>query len=195
MNEAVEEVTEEVSEVEENDLIFEAFNDAAGEEEDDVKLAMIGAGATFKNVTRLFNQYMIDSGQAMTKEAKSDVLDNILTGADLSTEEGLTDAIVSVTTEVTGASDKSAAGMVRQWAKKNDIEFYKKPKGTGSGATRNPFVINFHNALVENPNMTEDGLKDVIADLTPEQQVNPTRWFSQHNTIRKMANRIAEKLS
>jgi len=182
---------EDSEEVEQADPIRETFDAAVSGDsaEDDVKLAMIQAGATFSNVTRLYNQYMIDSGLAMSKEDRNSVMDNILTGKSLDTEETLTDAIVSVVNEVTGVTDKSASAMVRAWAKKNEVECFKRPKG--SGAVRNPFVQNFHNALIENPHLTKEELQNIINGLPAEQQSNPQRWFTQHDNIRKVVNTIA----
>ena len=180
-----------------NAAVQVAFTDAIAAEksEDDVKMAMIGAGASFKNVTRLYNEYLVGAGLAMTKEAKTEVVESAVDGLDLTSEEGFDAAVAAVVEGGTNITVASASGLVRAWAKKQDpvIECFAKPKG--SGAIRNPFVVNFHAALIENPNMDEQGLKDVIAALDEKNQVNPTRWFNQHNAIRKMANAIATKLS
>jgi len=177
--------------------ILDAFTAAVAAEksEDDIKMDMIGAGASFKNVTRLYNEYLIGAGLAMTKEAKADLVTSAVEGADLSVEADFDAAVAAVVKGGTNVTTASAAGLVRAWAKKQDpvVECFAKPKG--SGAARNPFVVNFHAALVENPSMDEQGLKDVIAALDEKNQVNPNRWFNQHNAIRKMANAIAAKLS
>ena len=182
--------TKEKPEVDPNKATRAAFDASvkAGKEEDDVKMDMIGAGATFKNVTRLYNDYMVASGRAMTKEAKTAVVETAVEGADLSVEADFDAVINAIVKDSKGVTAKSASGLVRAWAKKANVECYAKPKG--SGATRNPFVTNFHAALVANPKMDEAGLKAVIASLDEKQQVNPTRWFNQHNAIRKMVNQI-----
>jgi len=163
-----------------------------GLEEDDIKMKMIGAksAANFKNVTRIFNQFMIDTGHAISREAKTEIVEKHTDGADLAAEEGFNEAVKAIAAEATGVSEKSAASLVRSWAKKAEVECFSKPKG--SGAIRNPFVTDFHAALIANPKMDENGLKQVIANLEDEKdRVNPTRWFNQHNAIRKMVNQIA----
>ena len=189
--------TEATEAVDPNAAILVAFTDAVAAEksEDDIKMDMIGAGASFKNVTRLYNEYLVGAGLAMTKEAKAEVVTSAVDGLDLTEEEGFDAAVAAVVKGGTNITVASASGLVRAWAKKQDpaVECFAKPKG--SGAIRNPFVVNFHAALIENPNMDEQGLKDVIAALDEKNQVNPTRWFNQHNAIRKMANAIATKLS
>lgn len=173
--------------------ILDAFNAAVtgSKKEDDIKMDMIGAGATFKNVTRLFNQYMVDTGQAMSKEDKTTLLDENLKEADLSTEEGFKAATAVVVEKGNNVTEGSAAGLVRAWAKKAEVECYKAPASEG---TRNPFIPNFHAAMIANPQLDEAGLKKVIADLPEdEQRVNPLRHFNHHNSIRKMVNKAYAK--
>ena len=187
---------EKKAEVEKPDTtkILEIFNQGMEKEapEDDIKMKMIGAKsvANFKNVTRFFNQFMIDTGRAITREAKATIVSENCDGADLADEKGFNEAVKAIAKAATGVTDNSAASLVRAWAKKAEVECFAKPKGTG--AVRNPFVTNFHDALVANPKMDEAGLKAVIEALEPQNRVNPQRWFNQHNAIRKMVNKIAE---
>jgi hypothetical protein len=181
-------------EVDANIEIKAAFDSALGAEkgEDDTKMDMIQAGATFKNVTRLFNAYMIESGLAISATDRKAAVDTTLEGMDLSTEEGFDAAVTAVISAVMGATERSASALVRAFGKKSDLEVFAKPKT--EGGARNPFSTNFHAALVENPSMDEEGLKAIIAALSPEHQVNPQRWFSMHNNIRKTVNAVVEKL-
>lgn len=179
------------TEVKEDTAILDSFNTAidADKTEDDIKMSMVGAGATFKNVTRLYNDYLVQTGRAMTKESKSELVEKSAKDKDLADEKTFGKVVAKIVEAGTNVSEGSAASLVRAWAKKAEVECYAKPKG--SGATRNPFVQNFHAALIANPAMDEDGLKKVIADLPEDNRVNPTRWFNQHNAIRKMVNQIA----
>ena len=175
--------------------ILDAFNAAteAGKEGDDVKMEMIKAGAAFKSVTNLFNKYMIDSGKAMSGDQKKELLDKSLDDAVLDTEEGFAAAVKVIVDKGTNVNDKSAAGMVRAWAKKAEVECYKAPASEG---TRNPFIPIFHKALVANPQMTEDELKGIIGGLEKDEwKVNPTRWLTVHNNTRVLANTIYKNLT
>ena len=146
------------------------------------------SGATVKNVTRLFNQYMIDTGQAMSRDAKTELLDSNLTDVDLSTAEALAKAVGVIVKKGTSVTDASAAALIRAWAKKAEVACYKAPASEG---TRNPFIPMFHSELVKNPQMTEDELKGLIAGLEKEEwKVNPTRWITVHNNTRLLANTI-----
>ena len=55
--------------------ILEAFTASVEiKEEDAVKMDMISKGATFKNVTRLYNKFMIDAGLAISKSDRSQLI-------------------------------------------------------------------------------------------------------------------------
>lgn len=176
-----------------DDAIQIAFNEAISEDadEDDIKLAMIQAGATFKNVTRLYNQYMIDAGLAISKQDRDQIVTDTLEGLNFESEEEFDDAVARLEEGIKGCNTRSAANLVRAYAKKNDMECYKKP--AGDSGTRNPFVRRFHDALIENPQMTKEQLQEIIDGLDEHHRTNPQRWFNQHDNIRKTANAIAAK--
>ena len=196
-NDQVEEVQDEASIAEAAlvEVIADAFKVAVESEldEDETKLSMIQAGATFKNVTRLFNTLMIENGFAISKEERDEIVADVLTGSDLSTEEGFDSASAELVSRVKGATERSAAALIRAHGKKNEVEVYAKPKV--SAAPRNPFVTSFHSALIENPSMTEEELRELIAGLDEAHQTNPLRWFSQHNNIRKTVNSVVERMA
>ena len=180
------------SETEAPDPIRVAFDEAVEDShsEDDVKLAMIQNGAKFSNVSRLYTQYMIDAGLAMSKEEKDSLVTDILEDADLSTEEGFTEARDAMVEEGTNVSDKQAASIIRAYARKNELEVWKAPKGTGE--RKAGFRDAFYAALVENPNMTKEQADEMIKnhDLST---ANVIRHESFWHSIRKLANSIASK--
>jgi len=181
-------VEESEVEVSETDLaIRAAFDDNQDSEEEVVKMAMLQAGCKIKAVARVYNTYMIDSGQMATKEEKDDALEANLVGMDLASEEGFDAAVEIIQADVTGATEKSAAAMVRAWAKKADVEVYKKP----AGAPRtDSFVYKFNTELVGNPTMTEAECKAfIVANGT--QGTQNTEYYFQ--SLRKLANAIYTK--
>lgn len=164
-------------------------------EDDDIKMKMIGAksAANFKNVTRIFNQFMIDTGRTISREAKLKIVEKHTDGTDLASEEGFDEAVSAIAKEATGVNELSAASLIRSWAKKAEVNVFAKAKSDG---TRNPFINNFHAALIANPNLEEAGLQKVIDDLEdPQHRINPQRWFNQQNAIRKMVNTVAQSLN
>lgn len=194
MNEAID--NDEVAEQEVEDTTAEiraAFDGAVadGSDEDDVKMAMIGAGATFKNVTRLYNQFMIDAGLAISKEDRDAAVNDALEGRDFETEDDFNAAVDSVVAGVKGATERSAAQLVRSYAKRNEMECYKKPKGSGGGKTG--FARKFYDALTANPSMTKDEAVAFIqgTDGNEETSENVKRHESHYLAIHAMVNAIA----
>lgn len=112
-----------------------AFQSAFSEDaqEDEVKMAMITAGAKFKNVTRLYNQFMIEDGHAVSKADKDNAVAQLCEGQDLTDEVVFNGIIADLVANVQGTNDRGAASLIRAYAKKNEVECYKKPKGEGSG--------------------------------------------------------------
>lgn len=147
-------VEDEVNEVE--DAIRAAFDESITDEddEDDIKMAMVSAGATFKNVTRLYNKFMIDAGLAISKEDRNKAVEDSLDGVEFATEEDFNSAVESLVDAIQGATERSAAALVRAYAKKNELEVYAKPKGTG--AARTSFAGKFYDFLAGNPGATKE---------------------------------------
>jgi len=174
------------------DEIRLAFDEAVLEEadEDDIKMAMIGAGATFKNVTRFYNQYMIDAGMAISKEDRNQIVQDSLEGLEFDTEEAFDTAVGNLTDAIQGATERSAASLVRSYAKKNELECYTKPKGEGAGRTS--FASKFYDFLVANPGMTEDVAKAYIMGEGDNEDTssNVQNHLSHYLGIWKLARRV-----
>lgn len=184
-------MTEERNEVEVEAAIREAFDANQGKEEDQIKLAMIQAGATFKNVTRLFNQFMVDAGLSVSKEEKEQKVLEAVDGIELSTEEGF-DTAVQRLVESINATEKSAAALIRAYAKKNEVEVFKKAKG-GNGGGKQGFAAKFYAFLVAQPTCSKE---EAIAFIQgegdhEETSENTKRHQSHYLAIHAMVNKIA----
>ena len=165
---------------------------AAGKEEDDIKLDMIGAGATFKNVTRMFNQFSVDAGLAVSKEEKDQILLDVLNGSDLADEATFNTKVEELMAHLTGATDKSAAALIRAYAKKNGIEAFKKAK-VASGEGRIGFTAKFYDFLIANPTATKEEAVAFIDGTNGNEATtdNTKRNKSHYLAIHRMVNRIA----
>ncbi len=182
-------------EVNEAELAIQtAFDEAIANEsdEDAVKMAMIGAGASFKNVTRLYNQFMIGAGLAISKDDRNQIVTDTLEGRDLSEEQGFNDAVEALVEAVQGATERSAAALVRSYAKKNELDVYAKPKGTGTG--RVGFASKFYDFLAANPKSTkEEALAFVNGEGDHEDtSENVKKHASHYMGVWGLVNRIVE---
>jgi len=188
-------MNDEVNEVEveeEVDNIRPAFDAAVaeGQDEDNIKMAMIQAGASFKSVTRVYNAYMVDAGFAVSKDEKAEIVAKAVEGKDLSTEEGFGKVVAAIVKKAAGVTDKSAAALIRAWAKaqETEIEVYAKPKS--SGAARSGFKSRFYDALVANPAMTKEEVTEYLKTAEGHSD-NIRRHESVYQAVRAMANAIA----
>lgn len=178
----------------ENAAIKEAFTNTISKctpgniAEDEVKLAMIRAGATFKNVTRLYNEYLVDSGLAMSKEEREGLVEKVITESDNVSEEAGFDAVVARLVENGNNLDaKQASVILRAYCKKKEVECFKKPKGVGGA--KSGFREDFFSALEKNPAMTKDEASALINDVKNSKSVKARENMFQR--IRLMANRIS----
>lgn len=171
--------------------VFDASN-AAGKEEDEIKLDMIGAGATFKNVTRLYNVFAVDSGLAVSKEEKDQILASILNGANLSDEATFNAKVTEMMASLKGSTDKSAAALIRAYGKKAGVEVFKKAKGSTSEA-KTGFASKFYDWLAANPTSTVDEATAFIhgTDGNEETTENVKRHQSHYLAIHSLINRVA----
>ena len=162
-----------------------AFDSSQGQDEEVVKMAMLQSGAKIKAVTRLYNQYMIDSGLMASKEEKDNSLDAACTDVDLTDEDNFDTAVLQVTEAVTGATDKTAANMVRAWCRREDVDCYKKQGGEGR---RSGFRFKFYESLRSDPAMTSDGAKALCEEHGSE---NDKKAFSHYQAIRELVNQVS----
>ena len=197
MTEANDQVTQE--EVDELEVaINEAFEAAiqSGKTEDDVKLAMIGAGATFKNVTRLYNAFMIDAGLAISKADRDLAIAGIVGDPALLIEEEHFDSCVAqIVEQIKGATERAAGAMLRSYAKANGAECFKKTK-EATGARQSGFRANVYNLFIQNPDLTEAEL-DRFANEEAETSLasdNDRKQLSHYHGLRKMVNAVAARL-
>lgn len=137
------------------DLIIDAFNEGieAESDEDSIKMAMIQSGATFKNVTRLYNQYMIDAGLAISKADKADIVCKVLKDANVSEEVGFDAAVEALMGEISETTARSAGALIRAYAKKHELEVFAQPKNEST--PRSGFHGKYHAFLLTDPTRAE----------------------------------------
>lgn len=179
----------------EDSPILEAFTSAVESDasEDEIKMAMIQAGCPFKKVAKLYNQFLVESGMADSKEERQQILDKTLANKDLTDEKVFNKAVASIVEKSKNVTEKAAAAMVRGWAKKNDVECYVKPKGEGTGRTG--FAALFYDWLLDNPSCTQEEAKAFIhgTNGNPETSENVKRHESHYLAIARLVNKAAAK--
>lgn len=153
------------------DPVFEAIKDTFKAEmekenpdEEAVKLAMLMSGAKFANVARYFNQFMVEFGYAKSKEERSEILDELLQGLELTNEEIFDKALKDIEAKLE-VNERSASTSLRMWCRKNSIEFFKKPKAE-QGEGRQTFESKMQNWMLENMDATSEQFKAFFDENT-----------------------------
>jgi hypothetical protein len=155
--------------------------------EDQIKMAMIKAGASFKNVTRLYNQFAQDAGLITSKEEREKLIDENCKDKNLADEGVYTEVIDRLVGLIKGTNESAIVRAVNKWAESNKVEVFKKPKGTGGG--RSGFREDFYAALRQNPNMSKDELDTLIKEKGSD---NVKRQATYYHGVRELVNSIAE---
>lgn len=171
--------------------VFDA-GQAEGKAEDAIKLDLISAGATFKNVTRMFNEFMVDGGHAASKEERAQLVIASIQGVDLSTESGLSAAVTKLVETLAGASEKSASSLIRALCKKEGIEVFKKAKES-SGEGKAGFAAKFYDFLVAQPACTKEQATAFVMGVDGHEETtdNTKKHLSHYLAIHRLVNRIA----
>ena len=182
----------ETAEVVQIDPIQQAFN-AGVEDSSDIeaiKFAMVNAGAKFSNVNKLYKRMSIEAGLDLSKADRDSKVASLLEGQSFVTQEGFESSVKMVIADVPGMTPQRAALAVRSYAKKNELDIYKAPKGEGS---RSSFVANFHNYMVDNtPFPSEEQARAYIEE---HGTVNAKKRVAKLMLEWSMANRIVQKYS
>lgn len=174
------------------DLAFEAIKVAFQTEmakenpdEEAVKMAMLMAGAKFANVTRYFNQLMVEFGFAKSKEERNDILDKLLTGLDLTVESSFDEAVIKAG-EALGVNERSAGTSVRMWCKKNEVEFFKKPKSE-PGEGRDSFSDKMHKWILDNIDATKEQFIEFFDATASDNKAKfKNRYISLYDFVQKI---------
>ncbi len=165
--------------------IREAFDANVGNDEEVTKMAMLQAGCKIKAVTRIYNEFLVDSGMMASKSDKDEALEAACKDVDLTDEDIYTGVINDLVESVTGATETSAATMVRSWAKRNEVECWKRPVGSGR---KSGFRADFYAALKANPSMTSDEVKDIVEEKGSD---NDKRGVTHYQAIRELINAVS----
>ncbi len=170
---------------------FVAAHDA-DKDDDSVKIEMLAAGAKFKQVTRMFGELMIEFGYAVSKEEKAQAVSDACEEKELDTEEGFDAAVEALVGALESVNERGAGTMIRAYCKKNEIEFFKKPK-TVAGERKDSFTSKFREFLIDKPNASSDdvlGFFDEHGNENQKQNKSTQRYFQ---SMREITNAIYTK--
>ena len=157
-------------------------------DEDKIYLTMLQAGCPFKSVKRFYDALMVQYGLAISREDQESVVKSAIEGLDISVESDFDSAVNAINSQISFINEKESANALRSYARKNDIEYFRKPKGPRS--VRGLFLESLYDGLYENPFMTKEDLDELIAKQNSDVV---TKTSAAYQKIRELCNRIAAK--
>ena len=175
---------------ENNAAIREAFDAATadGKNADEVKVEMIKAGCQFKDTGRLYKEWGIETGIVVDAKERTAKVDDVMSSqGDLDTEDGLSAAMEAIMDDINGTNEKQAGALIRAWAKKNDVDVFKKPKG-GGGVRKSSFIFVLIERLLDNPSMDESTFDELVAGAETKAA---STYRSHYNAVRELANQLS----
>lgn len=110
-----------------------------GKSDDEIKIAIVQSGISFKDAQKFFQQAMEECGHRISPKARfakiCDVLDEMEFNPD--TPDEVSAVAEKLAEQIDDTSEKQALAAMRKWAKENEIELPKPAKkagGAGRGA-------------------------------------------------------------
>jgi hypothetical protein len=128
---------------------------------------------------------MVEFGYSKSKEEKNEILDRLLKDVDLTVEANLDNALLKVAGEL-DVNERSAATSIRMWAKKNDVEVFKKPKSE-PGEGRSSFDTNMYQWILDHINATVEEFTAYLDEVSTE---NTKRFRAKHLGIFDFVQKI-----
>ena len=168
--------------------IFEDAIEDFPTDHDAVKAQMVKEGVPFKSVTRVFNQLMIDTKRAFTKEGRDEVIRKVLNGRSMKTEKGFNGRVNALMVKIPGTTERSAGAMIRYYCKANDVPVYKRP--ARNMKPRVSFTKQFCDFLEANPFIKEE---EVVKYLTTDRAKYIHRNMNTYMEIWRMVQAIVRK--
>ena len=101
----------------------EAFDIAVSKDlsEDEIKMAMIKAGCSFRAVGKLYNKLMIDRGHQVHKDDKRNTVELKCKGKALGNEKVFKSVAKQLMDTLPNCNERSAFSLIRAYARRNDI--------------------------------------------------------------------------
>lgn len=167
--------------------IYEAFKKNVNKGDDDAtKIAMITAGATFSNVSRMFSEFMVETGMMASKEEKEKFLES-LKDVNLEDENIFKKAVSDCSKKLKGIDEGDASKIIRYWAKKNEKPVYKKAGGPGRTSG---FRFKLYDAMRANPMMTNDECTKLVNEQgSDNDKKHLTHYIGIMNLVRDIASK------
>lgn len=137
----------------------------AGKSDDLILVDIVNSGVKFTKAMKLFKNAVEKLGLRISTKDRKEQIGKLLTKEDFNPEsfQDVQDMANKIVKEIEDTNYKQSVSVIRSWAKANDVQLPKKPKGAPSGGVRG-FRAKAFQFMLDNPGVDEDGLKKFVAD-------------------------------
>lgn len=155
--------------------------------DDEMLVAIVNEGISFKSAGRLFKQIMEEKGYRVSAAERAEEASKILADADFKPESysDVAEMIAKITQSVNDTTDKQALVAIRKYAKENGIDMPKKSAGAGR-ASGGGLLEGIANWMLANRDADEAAIVNAIEELKPGISDKQTAKYKGH-AVRMMA--------
>ena len=188
------------------DPVEEAFDESfeAGLFEDEIKMEMIKAGCSFKQIANVYNRLMVERGHIMDDKDKRDLVDASCKGKALGNEAVFAAVSSKLMSAIPNCTERSAGSLIRGYARRNGIKAWVAPEPERNG--RQGFGRDYREYILEYVKQTggvptEEQAMDYIMGRNgaPETSESTRKSKSVHLATRNFAeallNNFADRMN
>lgn len=167
---------------------------AAGKSDDEIVVALITAGFTFKQAGRLMQSSLEGLGVRMSSKERNAHVEELLVEHGFAPTEwsDVTSVVTWIAEQLDATDEKQAMKSVVRFAKENEIELPAKPKKApgGGGLRADSFRGQMHQYMIDNPTGEESDLVAFVEALGKDKG-HARHWARIYDTAKQMAAKIA----
>jgi hypothetical protein len=144
--------------------------------DDQILVAIVNAGISFKNAGKLFKQVMQEKGLRISSKSRQEQVFKILKSLRFKPKaddwEKVQAALDKIVEEVNDTDEKQALMMVKRYAKEGELILPKQPK-KAAGAKGNVKVQEY---MIANPSATKEEFSTFMLDLGKKEKMIDRQW-------------------
>lgn len=161
----------------------------AEKDHDTMLVEIVNAGVSFKNAVKLFKRVMESKGFAITAKKRAEKIQGLIEELEFNAESGedVSGMIAHIVKNVPDTNEKQALGVLRRWAKKEEIELPKPEKKAGGAGG---FRAKAFDWMIANPTAeSEEFFKWAVEDQGRKETV-AKRFVGLFEVSKKIAEAI-----
>ncbi len=164
---------------------------AAKKTEDEIKCALVSAGFSFKDASKIFMELAIETGLVISSKARKEqikaILDTVIGSSEKVDEELFVDVVGTIIKDVKGTDESASARAVRAYCKAGEIEIDLPKKRPGGRVTQTMFGL-----IEDNPTATKEEVSEMLRAAGCSEKQHP-KLVAYYCDVVNLIQRIINK--